>query len=214
MKRTVAYLVFCVLVGAILAAGPSAALAQGGTPASAPPPAAKPAAAAPPSAGFRADFLADWDDMAKKAVSLAEAIPAEKYTWRPEGARSVSEIFLHIANGNFGLMQALGIQPPAGVTPGTLEKSTSDKAKVVELLRQSFEHVRQALLNTPDADLDKPVKLFGHASTVHNLFYIMGTHQHEHFGLTIAYARVNGVVPPWTAERQAQPARQPEKPKQ
>jgi uncharacterized damage-inducible protein DinB len=185
----------------ILAAGPLAAMAQSGAP----------AAPTAPATGFRADFLADWDEMAKNAVRLAEAMPAEKYTWRPEGARSVSEIYLHIAGGNFGFMRLLGAQPPAGIDPRTLEKSTTEKAKVVEILKQSFDHVRQTVLNTSDADLDKPVKLFGQPSTIRNVLYIVGTHQHEHFGLTIAYARINGVVPPWTADRQAQ---QQQKPKQ
>lgn len=197
MKRSLS----SVLLLALLAAGPSAALAQSGA-------AANPAA---PTTGFRADFLADWDDMAKKAVNLAEAMPAEKYSWRPAGARSVSEIYMHIASGNFGFMRPLGVQPPAGIDPPTLEKSVAEKAKVVEILKQSFEHVRQAVLKTPDADLDKPVQFFGHPSTIRNVLYIVGTHQHEHFGLTIAYARMNGVVPPWTAARQAQ---QQQKPKQ
>ncbi|MBI3668500.1 MAG: DinB family protein [Acidobacteria bacterium] len=180
------------------------------------PAAAQTAAAAPaaPTSGFRADFLADWDDLAKKAVSLAEAMPPEKYTWRPgEGVYSVSEIYLHIAGGNFGLAQTIGFAPPAGIETRGLMKSTTDKAKVLDILKQSFEHVRQAALKTTDADLDKPVKLFGQPSTVRNVFYILGTHQHEHFGLGIAYARVNGVVPPWTAARQAQQQLQKEKPK-
>jgi uncharacterized damage-inducible protein DinB len=164
-----------------------------------------------PTSGFRADFLADWDDMAKKAVQLAEAMPGEKYAWHPEGARSVAEIYLHIASGNYFYPQAIGIKPPAGIDLRTLEKSTTEKAKVVEILKQSFEHARQAVLNTPDADLDKAITLFGQKSTARNLFYILGTHQHEHFGLTIAYARFNNVVPPWTAERQTRQAQQPPK---
>ena len=202
MKRSRPRVLFLVMFCALVA--PIAALAQGA--------ASAPAAPAAPPSGFRADFLADWDDLAKKAVSLAEAIPAEKYSWRPPGARSVSEIYMHIASGNFGFMRLLGVQPPAGIDPSTLEKSVPEKAKAVEILKQSFEHVRQAVRKTSDADLDKPVKFFGQPSTIRNVLYIVGTHQHEHFGLTIAYARINGVVPPWTAARQAQP-QQKEKPK-
>lgn len=174
-----------------------------------------PKAAVPPTAasGFRADFLADWDDFSKKVVSLAEAMPAEKFSWRPgDGVRSVSEIYMHIAGGNFGLLRTAGIQPPEGIDPRSLEKIT-DKAKVVETLKQSCEHVRQAMLKTSDADLDKPVKFFGQDTNLLNVFYLMGTHQHEHFGLAIAYARVNGVVPPWTAASQAQQQKSAEKPK-
>ncbi len=208
--RSAWFVVALALPSLLLASTPTRA--QAPTPAPvAPAPAAQAAPPAAPASGFRADFLADWDDMAKKAVSLAEAMPADKYVWHPEGARSVAEIYLHIASGNYGFPRLLNIQPPAGIDPRTLEKSTTDKAKVVEILRQSFEQVRQAILDTPDADLDKPIKLFGQPSTVRNLFYIIGTHQHEHFGLTIAYARVNGVVPPWTAARQAA-QQQPQKP--
>ncbi len=117
--------------------------------------------------------------------------------------RSVSEIYMHIAGGNFSFPRAVGMPPPADVDFRGLDKIT-DKARVVEILKQSVEYVRQAVLKTPDADLDKPVKLFGADTTVRNVFYIIGTHQHEHFGLAIAYARANGVVPPWTAARQAQ----------
>ncbi len=93
----------------LLLGGAQPAAAQTSTPA------AQPAA---PTAGFRADFLADWDDMAKKAVSLAEAMPPEKYTWRPgEGVYSVSEIYLHLAGTNFGLAQVVGFAPPAGIEP-------------------------------------------------------------------------------------------------
>lgn len=159
--------------------------------------------AAPP-AGFRAEFLADWDDFAKKVVSLAEAMPAEKFTWRPGAqVRSVSEIYMHIAGGNFTIPRAAGVQPPEGIDVRGLDKIT-DKEKVVAVLRQSCEHVRMAILKTPDSDLDKSVKLYGQDTTVRGAFYVLGTHQHEHFGLAIAYARANGVVPPWTAARQAQ----------
>ncbi len=182
---------FLVWVGAL--AVPHTAVAQG--------PAAAPAA---PASGFRADFLDDWDDMAKKAVSLAEAMPADKFSWRPQGARSVSEIFMHIASGNFGFMRLLGVEPPAGMDPRALEKTVTEKTKVVQVLKQSFEHVRQAVLKTSDADLRKSVTFFGQPSTIQNVLYVVGTHQHEHFGLGIAYARINGVVPPWTLARQAQ----------
>lgn len=202
-SRVLASAICLVLLGALRTVNPVAVWAQSGAPAAAP--------AAP--TGFRAEFLADWDDFAKKTISLAEAMPAEKYPWRPgEGVRSVSAIYLHIASGNFGLPQAVGIQPPAGVDPRSLEKSTTDKAKVIEILKQSFAHAREAILKTSDADLDKPVKLFGQPATVREVFYVLGTHQHEHFGLCIAYARMNGVVPPWTAERQAQQQQQKPKP--
>jgi uncharacterized damage-inducible protein DinB len=195
MKRTV--LCALVLVAILCVAAPAGA---------------QNAAPAAPTKGFRAEFLDDWNDMAQKAVQLAEAMPAEKYTWRPgPGVYSVSEIYLHIARGNFAQPRAAGIPAPAGIELRDLQTSTTDKEKIVALLKQSFEHVRQAILQTSDADLEKPVKLFGRDTTARDVFYVIGTHQHEHFGLCIAYARVNGVVPPWTAARQAQQQQPPAK---
>ena len=150
--------------------------------------------------GFRAEFLKQLDDVEKKLVDLARTMPEEKYTWRPgKGVRSVSEVYMHVAGGNFFLMRAVGIEPPAGLERG-MEK-ISDKAKVLELLKQSFEHVRRGARKTPDADLDKPVKLFGRQTTIRDAFFTLAMHQHEHLGQSIAYARTNGIVPPWSAAR-------------
>lgn len=162
----------------------------------------KPAPAMPaaPTSGFRAEFLRQLDDVEKKIVDLAQATPEEKYAWRPaEGVRSVSEVYMHIAGANFFLSRILGVQPPAGFSR-EMEK-ISDKAKVVETLKQSFGHVRQAALNTADADLDKAVKLFGRDSTNREALLVIAMHGHEHLGQAIAYARMNGIAPPWSAGR-------------
>jgi uncharacterized damage-inducible protein DinB len=157
-----------------------------------------------PKSGFRADFLSTLDDLEKKCVSLAEAVPADKYSWRPaEGVRSVGEVYMHIAAGNYSISGAAGNKAPAGVDPRSFEKMANDKAKTVETLKQSFAHVRETAMKTSDADLDKPTKLFGSDSTVRNALFQMEIHQSEHLGQSIAYARSIGVVPPWTAERQA-----------
>ena len=83
-----------------------------------------------------------------------------------------------------------------------MEKTVTEKAKVAEVLKQSFDHVRQAATSMSDADLDKPIKLFGRSSTHRELFLVITNHMHEHLGQSIAYARVNGVVPPWSAKEQ------------
>jgi uncharacterized damage-inducible protein DinB len=167
-----------------------------------------PNAATTPASGPRAELLRQLDDAQQKLVALAEAIPQEKYSWRPgEGVRSVSEVYMHVAGANYLIPRAVGVNPPAGLEKD-LEKIT-DKAKVVDALKQSFAHVRLALLGTSDADLDKPAKLFGNNTTVRNVFLTLTTHAHEHLGQSIAYARMNDITPPWTAARQAQPRPSP-----
>lgn len=158
---------------------------------------------APASSAFRTELSRQLVDAEKKLVALAEATPQEKYSWRPgEGVRSVAEVFMHVATANYFIPESAGFKPPAGIEPN-LEK-INDKAKVVELLKGSFQHDRQALASTTDADLDKTIKLFGSETTVRDLFLRLVTHAHEHLGQSIAYARMNNITPPWTAARQQQ----------
>jgi uncharacterized damage-inducible protein DinB len=168
------------------------------------------APAAAPSSGFRADFLGQLDDVSKKILDLAGAVPADKYSWRPEkGVRSVSEVYMHIVVANYFLPSFMGVQPSAGIDRST-ETGVTDKAKVVVMLRQSFDHVRMVVLKTPDADLDKKVKVFGGSEMSERaLIMVMGNHMHEHLGQSIAYARSNGVTPPWSEA--AQPPAPPKK---
>ncbi len=147
--------------------------------------------------GFRDLFLQQLKDVEGKIVSLAEAMPQEKYTWKPaDGVRSVAEVFTHIAGANYFLPTFMGVKPPTGLNPAMAK--LTDKAKVIDALKASFEHVRQAALNLPDSDLDKPAKMFGQATTYQGVLFLMANHMHEHLGQSIAYARSNGVTPPWS----------------
>ncbi|MBI4547250.1 MAG: DinB family protein [Ignavibacteriae bacterium] len=154
--------------------------------------------------GFRGEFLYQLDDVSKKIVDLAEAVPTEKYTWRPmEGVRSISEVYMHIAGANYLLPSFVGFKPPAGMNRD-MEKTVTEKANVVKFLKQSFEFIRKAIMETSDSDLDKPAKIFGRETTMRGVFFEIANHMHEHLGQSIAYARMNKIVPPWTAAEQAQ----------
>jgi uncharacterized damage-inducible protein DinB len=161
----------------------------------------------PSSSGFdlKAASLADVKDTEEKVVGLAKAIPADKYTWRPgDGVRSFSEVFLHIISTVYGLMNMVGTPPPQGFNRQGFEKSTTDKEKIVDQLNKSFAYLESAIEKTPDSQLQKQVKLFGgKEGTGGDVLFLLITDLHEHLGQLIAYARVNGVVPPWTAVRQA-----------
>jgi uncharacterized damage-inducible protein DinB len=158
------------------------------------------AKAAPAAAsGAKADVLRSLEDAQKKLVSLAEAMPAEKYTWRPgEGVRSVGEVFNHVAGANYFIPTLMGVKMPAGVDPRTFDKESGDKAKTIETLKKSFDHARSAIEGLPDGEMGKTVKIFDHDGTYREVVLIVLTHAHEHLGQAIAYARVNGVVPPWS----------------
>jgi uncharacterized damage-inducible protein DinB len=156
-------------------------------------------AAPVPPTGFRAEYLAEVDDVGKKLVDLAQAMPADKYSWRPApGVRSVGEVYVHIVNGNSTLPSFLGAPRMEGVSRDS-EKTVTDKTRIVELLKKSLDNVKAAAGNVTDADLNKKVKTFGDREmTERQVLFRILNHMHEHLGQSIAYARSNGVTPPWS----------------
>jgi len=172
----------------------------------------KPASAGP-TAGYRAEFLEDLAYYEQRYTRLAEAIPAEKYAWKPgEGVRSVGEVYAHISMANYGVAKALGAACPAGLDPKAIQATSNDKPKVLQGLKESFAHLRGAVLALSDADADKPQKMFNRQTTLRGALMMVDRHWGEHLGQSIAYARINGVVPPWTEELQQQ-QKAAEKPK-
>jgi uncharacterized damage-inducible protein DinB len=171
------------------------------------------AAPATVTTGPQAEFLEEIVYYEQRYVRLAESVPAEKYAWRPvEGVRSIGEVYTHIVAANYGVARSLGTPPPAGFDFNSIPAMSTDKAKTVEALKESFAHFRQAIQTLSDADADKPQKMFGRQTTLRGSFLLITGHFGEHLGQSIAYARMNGVVPPWTQEQQQQ-QKQAEKPK-
>ena len=168
------------------------------------------APAAASKASFGSEISRELTDVEKKLVSLAEAMPADKFGWRPaEGVRSVSEVYIHVAGGNYMFPTIIGIKRPEGMVGRDMEKTITEKAKVVETLKGSFDHVRKAAESVPDSDLDKTVKFFSWDKTERQMLILMVTHAHEHLGQSIAYARMNGVVPPWSEGPPPAPEKKP-----
>ena len=147
----------------------------------------------------RTDAGAGWAPEFKMAgrqiIQLAEAIPAEKYGWRPgAGVRSVSEVLMHTASGNYFFLQSMGVKAGEDL-PKDSGKSVTAKADVVRWLKASFEAVQE---NYPKIDKQKTVKFLGHNATCEGVLLRALAHANEHLGQMIAYARVNGIVPPWS----------------
>lgn len=159
--------------------------------------------------GVRKEYIGSLDDAGGKLIELAQAMPQRKYTWKPgKDVRSTAEVYLHVVAANYGIPMFIGATLPADGPVNTrnlstLEKSTTDKAKIVQLLKDSFEHARQVVADTPDSDLDTMAEVFGTKMTKRAALLIVVNHAHEHLGQSIAYARINGVTPPWTAREQA-----------
>jgi uncharacterized damage-inducible protein DinB len=160
--------------------------------------------------GFQADLVGQISYVQGQILDLENAIPDGKMTWRPNNdVRSISEVYSHIAFGNYLIANFAGITPPEGVSVGApddeskWEKTSVDKKVIREQLVKSFEFVKAAIKSMPDASLDKMVDFFGNKMTTRSVLMVLLSHMHEHLGQSIAYARMNGVVPPWTAARMA-----------
>lgn len=156
-------------------------------------------------AGMKGEVLSWLKDADSKLQQLAEAMPEAKYKWTPgKGVRTVGEVYMHVAAANYGIPAMCGVAPPAGFDMEKFEKSLTTKADIRKALKESFESMEKGWMGFSDADLDKPVTLpFGPPTTVRGAYFLVLSHCHEHLGQSIAYARMNGVVPPWTAKQQA-----------
>lgn len=157
---------------------------------------AGPLAAQAPT-GVRGDMLNQYNEAMDKIVQLAQAMPQEKYTWRPQaGVRSTAEVLMHITGSNYFILSFAGIKNPTGMTE--TPDSTTDKAKVIAALQASIAFVRQQLTAFKDADLDKATTMFDQPTNNRNVLMTQVSHVHEHLGQLIAYARMNGITPPWS----------------
>jgi uncharacterized damage-inducible protein DinB len=157
---------------------------------------------APKGTGFKAEYLAELSVAEDHLVRLAEKLPADKYTWRPAaGVRSVSEVLLHVASSNFNIPRVLGVSPKEGMLGAEYQTSTTDKQAVVAALKQSFVFLRNGIGKLTDADAEKKVPWFDGENTYRGILYFMTRHTGEHTGQLIAYARLNGITPPWNEGR-------------
>jgi uncharacterized damage-inducible protein DinB len=164
----------------------------------------------PPSYDMKPQSILDLQTMQKKFTSLAEAVPADKMSWRPaDGVRSFSEIFLHVSATNYGIPNMMGVALPSGFDAKTFEKSTTDKSKIVAALNKSFEAAIAAVQSMSNADFAKPDKKLGPDANDGDVVYILVVHGHEMLGQAIVYARANGIVPPWTADAMKKAAAKP-----
>ena len=149
-------------------------------------------------------YLNDLNTAEQKFVQLAEAIPESAYNWRPgEGVRSVAEVFTHIAFANYLFGEILGTPMPADVkakypNPQAFTAVTS-KPQIVEMLRASFAHGKSVVSGITAEQFNSTVKMFGRDTPFPSALLTYITHNHEHLGQQIAYARTNNVTPPWSA---------------
>jgi uncharacterized damage-inducible protein DinB len=153
--------------------------------------------------GLWEGYDGEWSHVSKQLIALAEATPADKFSWRPApGVRSTSEVYMHIALANFYLLSVTGPPMPSDIATDEqadkMEKSVTSKADVIAFLKRSLDAVKTARSQLKPGDLERKVKIEGKQVTVDGMYLRILVHDNEHMGQLIAYARMTGVVPPWS----------------
>ena len=149
--------------------------------------------------GLWEGYDGEWSHASRQLIALAEATPAEKYSWRPApGVRSIGEVYMHIAIANFYLLSVTGAKEPDVAV--SMEKTVTQKADVVNWLKRSLDAVVTARAHLKPGDSQRKVSIDGKTVTVDGMYLRIIVHANEHMGQLIAYARMTGVVPPWAKE--------------
>ena len=145
-------------------------------------------------AGLQAAFAKDAGTLSDKFTGLARVMSG-KYDWKPaQGVRSVADVFNLIVKENGLLAGVLSGTPNTGAPAAPF----TDPEKMQEALKASYVNLQKAIAGLSDSDLQTPVNLFGHDLTKQGAVMLLLGDQHEHLGQSVAYARSNGVVPPWS----------------
>jgi uncharacterized damage-inducible protein DinB len=159
-----------------------------------------------PYAGLWQGYTGEWGHVSRQLTALAEVIPADKYAWRPApGVRSVSEVLMHIATANLGLLSYTNPKSPETQRAvdglqidANTERTVTNKADVIDWLKRSFEAVRTARAALKPADFNRKVKIEDRDGTVDGIYLRIIIHANEHMGQLVAYARMTGITPPWS----------------
>jgi len=149
---------------------------------------------------FQKESVGTLDHVSGQVMQLAQAIPADKYSWTPEkGVRTVAEVCAHIVSANYFFASKLGATIPADVKMETIEKDLKTKDAIAAELKRSYELVTNAIKNTKDEALSAKVEFpFPGDYTQMTAVLITLCHSNEHLGQLVAYARMNKITPPWS----------------
>lgn len=148
---------------------------------------------------IRDEILDHFRRSSYKISELARVMPADRFSWAPgEGVMEVGEVYMHIARYNFMYLdENLGIAPPDGFDYSGIE-SLRDKERVREIHDMSVRHVVEQVGALTAAELDGETELYGRQVQGWAVLLQLVSHMNEHVGQSVSYARMNGIVPPWS----------------
>ncbi len=151
------------------------------------------------SESFQETFLRQFNSSARKFMALAEAMPAEAYNWSPgDGVMSLENIYMHITHYNYNYLHTyLGADLPDGIDLDALEE-IKGKDDVMKHMKASMDYVREMTKEMGIAAMSKETRLYGRDMQGWGVYFQLIAHMNEHLGMSITYARMNDIVPPWS----------------
>jgi uncharacterized damage-inducible protein DinB len=130
---------------------------------------------------------------AKNMVAAAEAMPAEKYNFKPTAEmNSFAHLTMHIAQSNNFLCSKISGQ----AAPDVKVADTDGKDKLVAALKASFDFCSTALANVDDSKLSDPFTIFNRQTSRAGLLITLSDDWYDHYGTQAVYLRLNGILPP------------------
>ena len=140
--------------------------------------------------------------MEGRITSLAEAIPEDKYSWKPaEGVKSTSEQLVHVIIAAYFMPSMMGAEMPSHIN-WEIEKTMTAKDEILKNLKESFAAAVKFLKSYDPDNFEKIVEAPFGEFTQRSLILNINNHYHEHLGQLIVYARSNDVVPPWSRKKE------------
>ncbi|MEI7582296.1 DinB family protein [Runella sp.] len=150
---------------------------------------------------FVKDALSKWKSMKSYTLAVAEAMPEEKYAYKPTPEEMTFGFqFVHMAGNMYFLSAKLirGIDTPIDIN-ALLAKATEgkmSKKEIVELLSNAFDYAEATIAQMTDKTLEEELDYWGGHSTKRKIVFLLNDHQTHHRGQLIVYLRLNGIKPP------------------
>ena len=152
-----------------------------------------------PALSITKEMAAGLQRASKDILDIAEAMPAEKYGFKPTPeVYSFADQLTHLA----GIVQRF-VDTSKGVKTEAAHHAAMAKPEIIALLKKNFESLQDSLAQVSDAQLLEPVKFPFRDLTVTRFAYWQGPlyQIRNHHGQLVIYLRLNGIVPPTTARR-------------
>jgi uncharacterized damage-inducible protein DinB len=152
-----------------------------------------------PAPSLAKEIAASFQRASTEILDVAEAMPADKYGYKPTPEiSSFGEQLVHVA----GITQRF-VDTAKGTKTEAPHHAASTKPEIMELLKKTFQNAQEMINPLTDAQLLEPVKFpFGDRTVTRATFWQGPLYQiRNHHGQLVVYLRMNGIVPPTTARR-------------